>query len=124
MNRPDCSPAAPPPGAGMLPPTIPDSRPRRSGRVAARGWFAEINAFIDVTLARLTRAEAAVWLVLWRDTKPTGQARVSQADVARRAGVTDRAVRAALAGLREKGLVKVVRRGGSEQGRRSTGCVR
>jgi len=35
--------------------------------------FAVVNAFVDFTLAGLTRNEIAAWLVLWRDTKPTAR---------------------------------------------------
>ena len=46
-----------------------------------------------------------MWLVLWRYTKPDRLARTGQADIARRAGVTDRAVRDALEELTAVGLV-------------------
>jgi hypothetical protein len=62
-------------------------------------------------VVRVARAELAVWMVLWRDTKPNGLAQTGQADIARRAGVSDRAVRDALRGLALKGLLRVVRRG-------------
>jgi hypothetical protein len=39
----------------------------------------------DFTLSALTRAEIAVCLLLWRDTKSDGTAQTSQADLARRA---------------------------------------
>jgi hypothetical protein len=61
-----------------------------------RDRFAVLNAFVDFTLAELTRNEIAVWLVLYRDTKPDGTARTSQADLARRAGTSDRSIRRAL----------------------------
>ena len=75
-----------------------------------------LNAFVDFTLAGLTRNEMAVWLVLYRDTKPNGTARTSQADLARRAGVSDRTVRNALGRLAKKGLVRTVYRGGIGRG--------
>lgn len=95
----------------MLPPITPPATPRPTGRSRARGRFAEVNGFIDYTLATLTPSAVAVWLVLWRDTKPDGLARTGQVDIARRAGVTDRTVRQALRELTEAGLVKVVRKG-------------
>ncbi|MFO0851822.1 MAG: helix-turn-helix domain-containing protein [Gemmataceae bacterium] len=76
-----------------------------------RGRFADLNGFVDHTLADLTRTETAVWLVLWRDTKPDGLAKTSQADLARRSGASERMVRYALDGLVRKGLAKVVRQG-------------
>jgi hypothetical protein len=73
--------------------------------------FGAINAFLDATMAGLRPCERAVWLLLWRDTRPNGLARTSQADLARRAGATERAVRSALRELQRRGLVVVVRRG-------------
>jgi hypothetical protein len=64
------------------PPLDADNRPaapRRPGKASkpkgkrdTAGRFQTINAFIDVTMAGLTLAERSVWLILWRDTKPTG----------------------------------------------------
>jgi hypothetical protein len=73
--------------------------------------FGTINAFLDCTMAGLRPCERAVWLLLWRDTRPDGLARTSQADLAKRAGVSDRAVRSALRELERRGLVVVVMRG-------------
>jgi hypothetical protein len=87
-------------------------RDRPKGKYGSGGRFAVINAFADAMLATLGRAELAVWLLLWRDTKPNGLARTSQADLARRAGVNPRTVRRALAALVRAGLVTVVHRGG------------
>jgi hypothetical protein len=112
---------------GEEPPPLNDSEPRRNGtghrRDKAKGTsgtakrrtgerFALLNAFADATLATLDRAEIAVWLLLWRDTKPNGLAHTSQADLARRAGVNPRTIRRALAALQRAGLVVVVHRGG------------
>lgn len=41
--------------------------------------FRVLNAFVDFTLAELTRNEIAVWLVLYRDTRD-GMARTSHAE--------------------------------------------
>jgi hypothetical protein len=81
-------------------------------RRRTRQRFCEINTFCDETLARLQRAEVALWLLLWRDTRPDGRARVGQADLARRAGCTERSVRRALVVLERLGLVKTVYQGG------------
>lgn len=78
--------------------------------------FAVLNAFIDFTLGDLDRGEIAVWLVLYRDTKPDGLARTSQADLARRAGVSARTVVRAIASLARRGLLKTVHRGGLRRG--------
>ena len=99
-------------GASMLPPmNETTSTPKPAKRIRAKGRFGEINAFIDATLADLTRAEAAVWLILWRDCKRTGLAQTSQADLARRGGMTTKAVKQAVRKLKAKGLLRVVRKG-------------
>jgi hypothetical protein len=98
--RPDEEPARPAPSAKPK---------RRSGRGER---FAVLNTFADFALAGLTEAEVKVWLILFRDTKAaTGTARTGQADIARRAGVKPRTVRRALASLKAKGMVSIVRRG-------------
>jgi DNA-binding MarR family transcriptional regulator len=97
----------------------PSSRPHRGrakGNRQAKGRFGCINAFIDATMADLTPTERAVWLILWRDTQPSGLAATSQASMARRAGVTERAVRKALRRLEGRGLVGVVHRGSLRRG--------
>ena len=89
--------------------------PRRPGGKPRPSPLPVLNAFVDFALAGLTRNELAVWLVLYRDTKD-GTARTSQADLARRAGVTDRTVRNALRQRAGKGLVRVAYRGGIGRG--------
>jgi hypothetical protein len=104
-----------PPDATLRPddeperPAPPPKGKRRSGRGER---FAVLNAFADLALADLTGAEVKCWLILFRDTKAaTGTARTGQADLARRAGLSRRAVQVALDRLRAKGLVTLVRRG-------------
>ncbi len=111
MNATNGRHAAGLPGATMLPPMNPTPRTNPTTRKRSGDRFAEINGFIDFTLASLTPSAIAVWLILWRDTKPNGLARTGQADLARRAGVTPRAVRKALTMLTAAGLVRVVRKG-------------
>jgi hypothetical protein len=77
--------------------------------------FAVLNAFVDFSLANLTRAEIAVWLVLYRDTRE-GMARTSYEDIARRAGLNRRNVGRAVRRLEGRGLAKVVHRGGLRRG--------
>ncbi len=99
-------------GAGMLPPMdsgTPRSLPAARKRTAGR--FTEINGFVDFSMAKLKPAEVAVWLILWRDTKPDGFAQTGEADLARRSGYSVRMVKYAVTGLIEKGIVKLVRRG-------------
>ena len=74
-----------------------------------------LNAFVDFALADLSRAEIALWLVLFRDTRD-GTARTSYDDLARRAGLNRRTVGRALRQLERRGLVKVVHRGGMRLG--------
>jgi len=85
--------------------------------------FAELNAFVDLGMMNLTCSEVKVWLVLFRDTKKNGTARTGQADIARRAGLSERGVRKALDKLEAKGMLKLVRRGRLNQGP-SCYCVR
>ena len=94
----------------------PDADPARPAGPAKRKGtghrFALLNAVTDFDLAGFTGAEAKVWLVLFRDTKAkSGTARTGQADIARRAGLSERGVRKALVALQAKGLVRVARRG-------------
>jgi Helix-turn-helix domain len=96
-------------------PRPPDRGQPKENRVAT-GRFQCINAFIDVTMGELTPAERSVWLVLWRDSKPNGLATTSQASIARRAGVTDRAVRDAVKRLKALALLTVVCRGTLRRG--------
>lgn len=88
----------------------------KADRRRTAGRFATINAFVDFTLAGLNRPAVAVWLILWRDTKRDGTARTSQADLARRAGVSDRTVRRAIESLQRRGLLRVAYRGGIGRG--------
>jgi hypothetical protein len=86
--------------------------PRRGVQAAKPdGRFAVLNGFVDAELRELTRAEVAVWLVLYRDTKPDGTARTGQTDLARRAGCDPRTVRRALAALESRGLIEVPTKG-------------
>ena len=61
------------------------------GKAKAGERFAVLNAFVDFALAGLSRADVAVWLVLYRDTRD-GTARTSYDDIARRAGLNRRNV--------------------------------
>lgn len=92
---------------------------KAKGKTAGRRTgerFATLNTFVDFTLAELTRAETAVWLTLYRDTKADGTARTSQADMGRRAGVNVRTAKRAVLGLCRRGLLTVVFRGNLRRG--------
>jgi hypothetical protein len=101
----------------------PRSRPHRGqpkgkadgGKSKAGEHFAVLNALVDFALAELTRAEIAVWLVLYRDTRD-GTARASYDDIARRAGLNRRNVARAVRRLEGRPLVQVVHRGGLRRG--------
>lgn len=87
-------------------------RKKAQRRTTRSERFAMLNAFADFGLPELTGTEVKVWLILFRDTKAaTGTAQTGQTDIARRAGVTTRAVRKAISELVAKGFVRVVRRG-------------
>lgn len=98
--------------AAQMPPTGPakDSVADDAKRKAANR-FQVLNAFVDRRMAQLSPSEITTWLILYRDTKPDGTARTSQADLGRRAGVDARTVRRAIANLKRRGLLKVIRRG-------------
>jgi predicted transcriptional regulator len=106
-------------------PNPPPPRPTAGAKTKAKGKataaetstrFATLNTFTDVTLRELCRAELAVWLTLYRDTKPDGLARTSQADVARRTGLNVGTVKRAVARLCRRGLLTAVSRGNVHRG--------
>jgi len=103
---PPMEPPRPRPGASTKKGT---EKPKRTAVTSNR--FGEINAFVDCSMADLTRAEALTWLVLWRDTK-NGTVRTSARDIARRIGASREAVTTALAKLRKCGLLRLVHQGG------------
>ncbi len=91
-------------------------RSRKPPKDAGKGdRFRVINRFVDFALVALTRAEIAVWLILWRDTRD-GTARTAYDDLARRAGCDRRNVGRAVHRLEQLGLLKVVHRGGLRRG--------
>ncbi len=77
--------------------------------------FAVLNSVVDVSLAGLSRSEIAVWLVLYRDVR-NGTVCISQCEIARRAGCTDRQVRRSIDKLIASKLLGVVFHGGINQG--------
>jgi hypothetical protein len=82
----------------------------------ARDRFRTINAFLDATARVLPPSASLVWLLLWRDVKPDGLARTSQADLARRSGLCLRTVKMAVKTLGAKGLLVAVSRGDLRRG--------
>lgn len=90
---------------------------KRKGRKnsEAAGRFAVLNGFVDCGMVGLSRAEIAVWLVLYRDTR-NGTARTSVEDIGQRIGTSKRGVLDALGKLRKLGLVTRVYKGGLNRG--------
>ncbi len=82
---------------------------RKKRHLARR--FERFNEFVDVGLAMLSRSGAFVYLILFRDTKPSGLARTSRTELARRGGMTERQASRALQALIQRGVVQVIRRG-------------
>lgn len=108
------------PGCSVLPPLETPSKPKASSekpkaRKATGERFAVLNAFVDVSMADLSRAELATWFVLYRDTR-NGTACTSAEHIAKRIGTSLRAVTTALAKLRRRGLLVQVFRGGINRG--------
>ena len=115
------------PGAEVLPPmdglsdtSMNCTLDKVSGRktekqVVAGQRFKTLNAFIDVSMVGLSKAELATWLILFRDTR-NGTARTGQTDIARRAGLTVRSIQKAIGRLRKRGLIRMVYQGGMNRG--------
>ena len=66
-------------------------------------------------MADLSRAELAVWLILYRDTKRDGTARASLDDLARRGGMNRQTASRAVGRLARRKMLQVIRRGGLNQ---------
>lgn len=81
----------------------------RKGKPDAARW-AKLNATVDVRLRDLGDAELRAWLVLFRDERG-GVARAGMGDIARRAGLSRRAVVKAIGRLKDRGLVEITARG-------------
>jgi hypothetical protein len=92
------------------PPGLQQRTPRKNGTRTTRDRFDVLNAFVDGSLAGLSRVQLATWLVLYRDTR-NGTACTSQSDIARRAGCSVRGVQKAIAKLLRVGLVVRLRQG-------------
>jgi DNA-binding MarR family transcriptional regulator len=89
---------------------------RKTTKRASRLRFEILNAFVDRGLADLSRAELAVWLILYRDTKPSGTARTSLDDLARRGGMDRQTASRAVGRLARRKMLQVLRRGGLNRG--------
>jgi hypothetical protein len=89
---------------------------RKTSKRESRLRFEILNAFVDSGMAELSRAELAVWLILYRDTKRDGSARTSVDDLAQRAGIDRRNILRALKRLQDRRMLRVLRRGGLNRG--------
>jgi DNA-binding MarR family transcriptional regulator len=89
---------------------------RKTNQRQSRLRFEILNAFVDNGMVGLSRAELAVWLILYRDTKPDGTARASLADLARRGGMDRRTASRAVGRLVRRKMLQVIRRGGLNRG--------
>ena len=88
----------------------------KTGNKTTGNRFAVLNSFVDETVASLNRAELATWLVLYRETRPDGLASASCRYLAGRIGADRRTVLRALDGLKNCGLLTVVRKGSLNRG--------
>ncbi len=89
---------------------------RKTSKQASRLRFEVLNAFVDSGMAHLTRAELAIWLILYRDTKRDGTARTSLSDIARRGGMDRQTASRAVGKLTRRKMIRVLRRGGLSRG--------
>jgi hypothetical protein len=94
----------------------PKGKPETQGKGRTRDRFRTINAFLDATAKTIPPSTSLVWVLLWRDVKPDGLARTSQADLARRSGLCLRTVKIAVKRLRATGLLLPVYRGNLRRG--------
>jgi hypothetical protein len=96
-----------------------DSPPKPARRTPKRVStlrFQLLNAFVDGGMSDLSRAELAVWLTLYRDTKRDGTARASLDDLARRGGMDRQTASRAVGRLGRRKMLQVLRRGGLNRG--------
>src|SRR5262245_48567890 len=77
-------------------------------RISMERWKV-FNHFVDRGLAKLSRSEGFVYLILFRDTRPTGLARTALSELAQRGGMSERQASRALQSLIRKGKVYVIR---------------
>jgi hypothetical protein len=76
-----------------------------------RFWFRHLAAFVDRGVRTLSRSELATYLILVRDTRPNGTARVGLGDLAERGGMSRKSASRAVGSLVARGVLTIVRRG-------------
>jgi hypothetical protein len=92
--------------------TIDSQALMKTAKRVSRLRFEMLNAFVDSGMADLSRAELAVWCILFRDTKRDGTARASLDDLARRGGMNRQTASRAVGRLARRTMLKIIRRGG------------
>jgi DNA-binding MarR family transcriptional regulator len=92
--------------------TVEPTARRKATKRVSRLRFETLNAFLDIGMADLSRAELAVWLILYRDTQRNGVARASLDDLARRGGMNRQTASRAVGRLARRKMLQVIRRGG------------
>jgi hypothetical protein len=89
---------------------------RKTTKRRSRLRFETLNAFVDTGMADLSRAELAVWLILFRDTKRDGTVRTSLNDLAGRGGMNRQTASRAVGRLARRKMLQITRRGGLNRG--------
>ncbi len=79
------------------------------------GRFHDLNNFVDVSMRDLTRAEIAVWLVLFRNARDR-IVRISHSQIAAASGCSVKAVSVAMKLLIQKTIVKQLIQGTVNRG--------
>jgi DNA-binding MarR family transcriptional regulator len=88
---------------------------KRSKQTYYQAWFRNLAGFVDDGVRSLTRSELAVYLILMRDTKLDGTARVALTDLATRGGLSKDTASRAVRSLAKRGVLRVVRPGVSRK---------
>jgi hypothetical protein len=96
---------------GLAPPRQPAANGKAPKRKEATGRFQVLNTFVDESARLVSTTAQAVWMVLYRETKPNGLAQVSHNQIAEMIGLKRRATINATQELIAKGLIKVIHRG-------------
>jgi DNA-binding MarR family transcriptional regulator len=91
-------------------------RTRKTTKRQSTLRFETLNAFVDSGMHNLSRAELAVWMILFRDTKRNGTAGASLEDLARRGGMDRQTASRAVGKLARRKMLQVVKRGGLNSG--------
>lgn len=85
---------------------------KRKKNPKATSRFHTMNDFCDYSARLVDTTAQAVWMILFRETKPNGIACVSHSQIAERIGSSRRTVVRATQHLEDAKLVTVVHRGG------------